>query len=434
MVKEINLNHICKIEGHAHLTLKIEKNKVLKAELKAAEGARFFEALVLNKKLKDVQEIVSRICGICSCAHSVACVQALENAVGIKPNEKQILIRELLTIGERIRSHATHLYFLVLPDYLGYDSALGMMSKYPKEVNDAIYMISTGNKIVEVAGGREIHPFLDIKEDFKLDKKALDELVERLKESLKISEKTMKLFSELKYPELKREIDYLSLKDEKRYANISGKIVSKSGGIDVHDYKQHLKENIKEYATSKFVLKDDKPYLTGAIARVKNNVKILEKEIDLKKYMKKLEENIDNPFYNNLAQAIEMHYLIKKCVEILQELKNIGEINPDRKIKVKAGEGVSAVEAPRGTLFHEYKINNNGEISYCNIITPTAQNLNMMEQDIARYVDILLEKKASKEKIVREVEKLIRAYDPCFSCSTHFLKVKWLGDFLKYLK
>lgn len=425
-MKEINMNHICKIEGHAHLTLKIEKNKVIKAELKAAEGARFFEALVLNKKVKDVQEIVSRICGICSCAHSVACVQALENALGMKPNEKQILIRELLTIGERIRSHATHLYFLVLPDYLGYDSALSMNEKYSKEVNDAIYMISTGNKIVEVAGGREIHPFLDIKEDFKLDEQGIKDIINRLKESLKISEKTMKLFSELKYPELKREIDYLSLKEENgKYANISGKVLSNSGKINIKDYRKHLDEDIKEYATSKFVLKDDKPYLTGAIARIKNNSEILEREPVLKKYLIKLKENIENPFYNNLAQAIEIYYEIKNGIELFEKLLKIGEINPDGEVKIKTGEGVGAVEAPRGTLFHEYKINNAGEISYCNIITPTAQNLNMMERDITKYVDILLEKKVSKEKIVSEIEKLIRAYDPCFSCSTHFLKVKW---------
>jgi sulfhydrogenase subunit alpha len=155
-------------------------------------------------------------------------------------------------------------------------------------------------------------------------------------------------------------------------------------------------------------------------------MKILEKEADLKKALNILKENLENPFYNNLAQAIEIHYEIKKGIEFFQRLLKIGPIINQGEVKVKAGEGVGAVEAPRGTLFHEYKINNDGEISYCNIITPTAQNLNMMERDIMQYVDILLSKGASKEKIVSEVEKLIRAYDPCFSCSTHFLKVKWL--------
>lgn len=424
MTKEINMNHICKIEGHAHLTLKINKGKVTKAELKAAEGARYFEALVLGKHVKDVQEIVSRICGICSCAHTVCSIQALEEALGIKPSRRQLIIRNLLTIGERIRSHATHLYFLVLPDYLGYEGALSMASKHPQEINDAIYLVSTGNKLVEAFGGREIHPFLDIKEEFEVSDKIIDELIERLEESKKIVTKTLKLFSELKYPELKRRVDCLSLVHPE-FPEIMGMVFSNSGAILDDDYKKHLKENIKEYATSKFVLKDGEPYLTGALARVKNNFPNLEKHWEISEYLKKMKENIQNPFYNNLAQAIELHVKIKEGISLLEGLKK-SEKTPRGEFKIKAGEGVSAVEAPRGTLFHEYKINKVGKVSFCNIITPTAQNLNMMERDIIKYVDILLEKDASKEEIVQEVEKLIRAYDPCFSCSTHFLKVKWL--------
>ena len=164
MTKEINLNHICKIEGHAHLTLKIENNKVKVCELKASEGARFFEALVINKKMEDIQEIVSRICGICSCAHSVAAIQALEEALHIKPTEQQIIIRELLMLGERIRSHATHLYFLALPDYYNAESALQLGKEHKKKINNALSVIGLGNKIVEVFGGREMHPFLKLKE------------------------------------------------------------------------------------------------------------------------------------------------------------------------------------------------------------------------------------------------------------------------------
>jgi sulfhydrogenase subunit alpha len=425
MTTEINMNHICKIEGHAHLTLKIDKGKVTKAELKASEGARYFEALVLGKQVKDVQEVVSRICGICSCAHTVAAVQALEEAIGIKPSTRQLIIRNLLAIGERIRSHATHLYFLVLPDYLGYEGALGMANKYPQEVNDAISLISTGNKIVETVGGREIHPFLEIKEEFEVKKEVIEDLIKRLEESKEIIPRTLKLFSGLKYPELKRRVDYLSLIHDK-YPEIMGMVFSNSGAILDDDYRKHLKENIKEYATSKFVLKDGEPYLTGASARIKNNLVNLEKKHwEIQGYIKKMKENFENPFYNNLAQAIELYVKIREGIELLKSLKS-SERNMRGEFEIKAGRGVSAVEAPRGTLFHEYKINEEGKIDYCNIITPTAQNLNMMERDIAKYTEILLAKDYSKEKIVQEIEKLIRAYDPCFSCSTHFLKVKWL--------
>lgn len=425
MTSEINLNQICKIEGHAHLTLKIENNKVKACELKAAEGARFFEALVMNKNLEDIQEIVSRICGICSCAHSVAAIQALEEALGIKPTEQQKIIRELLMIGERIRSHATHLYFLALPDYYGASSVLALGPKHKDKINNALQIISLGNKIVEVFGGREMHPFLKIKGQMpQID---LEPIKKQLKESKPLLSRTIELFAGLKYPELERETDYFSLKKENNYATISGKAASKSGIFIDDDYKKHLTENIKEYATSKFVLKDGKPYMLGAIARINNNSDELDSEtkLILNQTLNKLNLKLPfkNPHYNNLCQALELFHAVNKAIKLIERYTP-QEQKSD--VNIREGSGVSAVEAPRGILFHEYKINKEGKIIYCNIITPTTQNLNMIELDILQLVNQLLLKNTNKEEIVSEIEKLIRAYDPCFSCSTHFLKVKWL--------
>jgi len=428
MKKEITLNHIAKIEGHASLTLKIEKNKVKVCELKAQEGARFFEALVLNKKVEDVQEIVTRICGICSVAHSVCAIQALEEALRISPSKKQKALRELLMIGERIRSNATHLYFLSLPDYYNASSILDLVKKdsgHQEKINDALTLISLGNKIVEIFGGREIHPFLSIDEE--ISKVNSEKVISQLENSKSVIKKTIKLFSNLKYPEINRNIDYLSLKDtsKKDYATISGKIVSASGLIEDDDYKKHIKENIKEYATSKFALqKGDKIYVSGAIARINNNYETLDNET--KTFLKGFKLPLSNPFQNNFAQSLELLHLTNRAIKLIEILDNEVDVSEKKNIKIKEGHGVSAVEAPRGTLFHEYKIDKTGNISYCNIITPTVQNLNMMEQDIITIVNTALEKKKSKEEIVKDVEMLIRAYDPCFSCSTHFLEVKWL--------
>jgi sulfhydrogenase subunit alpha len=424
-MREISLNHICKIEGHAHLNLKIENNKVKICELKANEGARFFEALVINKNVEDIQEIVSRICGICSCAHSVASIQALEEALNIKPTEQQKAVREMLMIGERIRSHATHLYFLALPDYFNATSALTLGNKHKEKINDALAIVTLGNKIVEVFGGREMHPFLRIKEE--TPKTDFSQTLEQLENSKKIILRTIDLFASLKYPKLERETDYLSLKEKEVYAIISGKISSNTGLFIDNDYKKHLTENIKEYATSKFVLKENKPYVLGAIARINNNHEQLEDET--KKFFTKtlsklkLTLPLKNPYYNNLCQAIELLDTIYRGIKIIEKMPEKQDIS---EIKIKEGIGVSAVEAPRGTLFHEYKVDKTGKIIYCNIITPTCQNLNMMEHDIVLLVNQLLKNKSSKEEIIRQIEKLIRAYDPCFSCSTHFLKVKWL--------
>jgi sulfhydrogenase subunit alpha len=428
MTKEINLNHICKIEGHASLNLKIEKNKVVSCELKANEGARFFEALVINKKLKDIQEIVSRICGICSASHSVCSIQALEEAIGLKVTEQQKIIRELLMIGEIMRSHVTHLYFLALPDYLYVNSALELKKNHHDKINTSLSLINLGNKIIEIFGIRELHPFFSINQQLRnYDSNEILELL--YKSNDKILE-TIELFSSFKYPVLERKTEFFCLKDKNNPSIISGRIFSKELKFNDDDYKKHLKENIKEYATSKFVLIDNKPYQLGAISRINNNYDSL--DIETKTVVDKtlkhlgLSLPLNNPYYNNLCQAFELLQLKSRSIKLFKDLKEKYTPENSYEIKIQKGIGVSAVEAPRGTLFHEYEINDQGVITRCNIITPTAQNLNMMETDIILLVNSLLQKNTSRRIIIHEIEKLIRAYDPCFSCSTHFLEVKWL--------
>lgn len=379
----------------------------------------------MGRKIEDVQEIVSRICGICSCSHSVASVQGLEEALGITPTKQQKFIREILLLAERIRSHATHLYFMSLPDYLGASSVLSLGKEHRGKINDALKVITLGNKIVEEFGGREMHPFLKIQEETPSEH--FEELISKIESVRPTILKTIKLFSSLEYQNLERQSEYLSLKERGAYANISGKIVSQEDKFIDDDYKKHLKENIKEYATSKFVLHEGRPYSLGAIARISNNHKQLDtetkKELDIALKKLKLKLPLTNPHYNLICQSLE---LLNSANRIEELLKNPPVHEEITKFEIKPGTGVSAVEAPRGTLFHEYKIDKEGEITYCNIITPTAQNLNMMEHDITQLVDELLNKQTSQKEIVGQIEKLIRSYDPCFSCSTHFLKVNWL--------
>src|SRR3989339_880477 len=184
MAREITLNHICKIEGHANLNLKIE----------------------------NIQEIVSRICGICSSAHSVCSIQGLEDALGIKPTAQQKFIREMLMFGERIRSHATHLYFLALPDYFNVPSILEIGKEHKSKIDDALKIITLGNQLVEKFGGREMHPFLKIKEE--MEEVDYEKILQQLKNTKPIIMRTIKLFSEINYPEISRETDYLSLHKE----------------------------------------------------------------------------------------------------------------------------------------------------------------------------------------------------------------------------
>lgn len=422
---KITLNHITKIEGHASLNLKIKDSSVEICELSSTEGARFFESLLCGRNIAESQEITSRICGICSCVHTVCSLKVVENAIGIKVSKQTSLLRELLLLGERIRSHATHLYFFALPDYLGCESALEIAAKNREKIEDALALIKLGNLIAETVGGREMHPFTCVLGGFthipKQEK--IDLLLNELKENRDKAIKTLKLFSEIKYPTFENEIEHLCIKKGSQYPLLEGEIVSdKQFKKEQKKYSEFIEEKIENYSTGKFVVKKGGEYRVGALSRLNNCYSSLNEST--KKEIKKIEVKKNNPFHNNLAQAVELLDSIEIAIQIIKNNKFKGEPIPE--IKPKAGRGIAVVEAPRGVLIHDYKINKEGVIEKANIITPTCQNLRAMEADIKGYVSQLIREKISHEKLVLEIEKLIRSYDPCFSCSTHFLKVNWL--------
>jgi sulfhydrogenase subunit alpha len=424
MRKKIDMNYITKIEGHASLYLDISDGKVKECNLKSVEGARFFEGIVKGKHYTEIPEITSRICGICSCAHTITSIKAIENAFNIQVSEQTKLLRELLTIGERIRSHTTHLYFLVLPDYLGYESGIVMAKKHKKEVNRALELMKLGNNLIQVVGGRVMHPVtFEIGYCTYLPKKdELDDLLKRLKLHKRDAIKTAELFSSIDTPLFERETEYVSLKQLDGFPLISGDIISTKGlNIKANQYKKFFKEFIVPYSTAKFAVRDGKAYFTGALARVNTNQRLLCKEAEnmIKKSRKKFPSH--NPFYNNFAQSLELIHWIDRAIEIIEKWDFKKEY--PQEIKPKAEQGIAVTEAPRGLLFHDYIFDKKGIVKKCNIITPTAQFLNNLEKDIREYVSKNLIDKSEKE-LKLEIEKLIRAYDPCFSCSTHFLDLK----------
>ncbi len=423
MTQEITLNHITKIEGHAKLNLGIEKGKITKCELSSTEGSRYFEGIVLGRKFNEAHEITSRICGICSCAHVIAAITAIEDALGYTPSQQTKTLRKLLTLGERIRSHATHLYFLALPDYLGYESALAMASKYKKELQTALKMMKAGNQIINIIGGRDLHPVSATPGGWlKLPaKEKISEIKSFLEEIKSDAVKTCDLFLSLKYPDFESDTLCFSLANEKEYSMLDGKFSCEHSSFEKNRYHEFISEYHQAYSSANFVVKEGHRYMVGALSRMNNNYKNLSKNAKtmLKKSGIKLPSK--NPFCNNIAQAIELVHCIDEAIEICNSL----DIKPEQveNIPFRAGTGVGAIEVPRGTLWHEYTLDNNGVITKANIITPTAQNLLNMQEDIRAFVPRLLNKK--KEEIVLEIEKLIRSYDPCFSCSAHFLEVNW---------
>jgi len=416
----IKLNHITKIEGHASLAVKIEKGKITKCELSSTEGARFFEGLVVGKPFSEVQEITSRICGICSCSHTIAALQAVENAIGVRVSHQTEMLRELLMVGERIRSHASHLYFLALPDYYGYESAIDMARDNKRLVDSALEIIRLGNNIVSAAGGREIHPITAVVGGFTHvpSKEECAELSARLKKSRGFVKKTARLFLELDYPDFEKKTEYVSLKQG--FPLMDGVLVSTQGlHTSPKNYLKFFKEYIEEHSTAKFAVKDGKSYVGSALARINNNYNSL--SVTSRNLIEKSSLRFPsyNPFHNNAAQGIEILHWVERAIKILGHKFTFEGL---RSIKPRDGRGVSCVEAPRGLLFHDYSIRK-GLVEKCSIITPTCQNLRNIQEDIKAYLPHILDMK--KEQIVLEIEKLIRAYDPCFSCATHFLKVDW---------
>ncbi|NTV22752.1 MAG: Ni/Fe hydrogenase subunit alpha [Nanoarchaeota archaeon] len=420
----ITLNHITKIEGHAKLYVEIKDNKVLKCELSSVEGSRYFEGILKGKHYYEAHEITSRICGICSCGHNVAATSAIENALGIEVSKQTLALKKLMTLGERIRSHATHLYFLALPDYMGYESALAMLPKYKKEVKRALSLMRFGNNLVKVIGGRDLHQVsMTVGGFLKIPKKQeLDELAESAKILKEDAIETAKLFSKLTLYNIDDRCEHFSLHEKEEYAMLNSSLVSEKARFSEYEYLKYFEEYHNNYSTANFVSKDSKSFLVGSLSRINNNREQLSKDAKAILLSSSIKFPNTNPFTNNFCQAVELVHSMDQVIELCNSLTPKEErlVKP----KLKKTRGVSAVEVPRGTLFHDYTLDKEGVIVHANIITPTALNLKNMEENIRNMLPVLI-KKGNEEQVNLEIEKLIRCYDPCFSCSTHFLKVNW---------
>lgn len=421
----IKLNHITKVEGHGKLSVKVEKGKVEDVKFSVFEGARYFEGLVKGRSYHEIPVITQRICGICSQAHNLCALMAIENALDVKVSKQTKQLRELLMNSSLIMSHVLHLYFLALPDFLGFDNAVDMASKYMKEVKRGLKLKALGNKMCALVGGREIHSLTTRVGGFYSvpTQEQLNDLAKELKEAKKDVEATVALFGKLKVPEFERKSNYISLFKKKNYPLTEGSLITFEGKkITQEKYKELIKEKVVNYSTAKQARVDDNEYFVGALARINNNRSEL--SLNARKAINKFKIKFPNfnPYMNNFAQAVEVLHLFDATIKLLSEIKIRDEELPE--IKVKAGSGTAIVEAPRGILIHSYKLNSKGDVVEADIIAPTSQNCANIEEDIKQLLPGILHLK--KEQVVLEIEKLIRAYDPCISCSAHFLEVEGL--------
>lgn len=417
MAKKITPDYICKIEGHGSLDIDFKNNK---AYLNIHEGERLFEGLLIKRPLKDAPFITARICGVCPTVHYLTAICALENALKIKVSEETKLLRKILLAGQIIQSHTLHLFFLALPDYLNLNSGLDLIKRYPAEFHLALTLKKFSDQLIEIIGGRSVHPISPQISGF--DKiptlSELNQLLNNAEEVLDKAASTIKLFSQLPYPEIENKTEYLSLNGSKEYSIYNGNSIASSQqkNFKVVNYNKEIKEIIKKYSTAKFSLRKRKGFMVGSIARF--NIHAQDLNPKTQSLIKNIKISACNPFYNNLTQAIEIHHFLLEIISWIKRLLSL-DLNKASTFKfpIKAGYGVGACEAPRGTLYHAYKINQSGLIEKCDIITPTAQNLTSIEET----ANILLArtKNLTNKKRQHLLEMLVRAYDPCITCSVH---------------
>lgn len=427
MTHDINIHHVTRVEGHGNIVLNVNKGRIEELRLEIVESPRFFEVMLKGRRFDEAPHITSRICGICAISHASASIKACEMALGITPSKGALLLRKILMNAEILQSHILHVYLLAAPDFFGLGSVIPMAKSKPDIVKRALRLKSVANKICECIVGRHIHPIgMSIGGFNKLpNARVLGEVRGLLEGAIADLDETVNFFMELEMPELNRETTYVSLKNEEEYALYDGYIHTKDHTpVDALDYKDLITEEVIEYSTAKHAKTNDKSIMVGALARLNNNYDDLSDEA--KEAAKKLGMRFPctNPFMNNIAQVVESTHCVYDSLRLLDTISREGLDGDVPEIKVRAGRGVGIVEAPRGTLYHDYEIDDKGIMHTVNCIIPTGQNLANIEMDIEAMVPLIIN--LPKKEIELRLEMLVRAYDPCISCSTHFLKVKFV--------
>jgi coenzyme F420-reducing hydrogenase alpha subunit len=420
----INVNQITRVEGHGNILLDVTDGKIEKILWEVSESPRLFEVMLRGRGYEDVPYIASRICGICSIAHSTASIQAVEAAFGVVPSEQTILLRKLLFNAEILESHVLHALFLVAPDFFGKGSVFPLVATHKDTVVMALRLKKLAYNLAEVLAGRKTHPLGCIVGGFaKLPKLSdLKDMRKRLEDALVDMEAVVALFQTLQIPDFKRETEYIALKDTKEYAFISGHIASTDAGLaPLEKYLGVTNEFCVPHSTAKFTKNKRESYMVGALSRFNlNSDQLLPRAKEAAKKLGLVAPNT-NPYMITVAQVVETINAIEDSLNIIDTLLSRGLKEDNAPVKVKSGRGVGAVEAPRGILFHDYTFDDNGILLKANCIIPTNQNHNSIQKDMDALVPTILDQPEDKIRLM--LEMLVRAYDPCISCSTHMVTV-----------
>jgi sulfhydrogenase subunit alpha len=430
---DINVHHITRVEGHGNIVVNVTNGKIEKIQWQVPEAPRFFEAMVRGHSYQDIQLIVSRICGICSITHSLAATKAVESALGLKVSEQADKLRILMHYSEQLQSHTLHVGYLAAPDFFGAPSVVPLVAKALDAVKTIVKVHRIANEWSDLLAGRTTHPVTLIPGG--LTRIPTEKQLRQLQKTLKDTIPDLKAIAGVvlsvagNIPKFERETEYVSLKQTKpsAYTFYHGGITSGDNGgkiVPIEKWHDVANEYVVEQSTAKWTKWHRDSYAVGALARFNNNSELLSPMGKEAAKMFGLKKGCCNPFMNTVAQLVECFHVVETSIAMIDELLTKGLKEEKVSSSPKSGKGAGCVEAPRGILFHEYEFDKNGKCTAADICIPTGQNHANIQKDFEKLVPEIIHE---GENAVRgKLEMLVRSYDPCISCSTHLLDVKFV--------
>ena len=422
--RNIKVDYLARVEGEGSLYIKIRNDRVSDVKLKIFEPPRFFEAFLQGRQYSEVPDITARICGICPVAYQMSSVHAIEQAFGVEVEGQLREMRRLLYCGEWIESHALHVYMLHAPDFLGYQDAIQMAQDHPEIVTNGLQLKKAGNDIVNLIGGREIHPInVKVGGFYKLPSKSdMVKLGEQLRNVRDIAFEMVRFTASLPFPEFEQDYEFVALRHPDEYPFSEGRLVSNRGlDIPIAEYETYFAEEHVEHSTALHsVIRERGAYFVGPMARYNLNFDRLPATIQDLADEVGLGPECRNPFKSIIIRSLETLYAVDEALRIIDAYEKPGP--PSIKIEPSAGTGSGCTEAPRGILYHRYQVADDGNVVNALIVPPTSQNQKVIEDDLWHYAEMAID--LPDDKLTWQCEQAVRNYDPCISCSVHFLNLE----------
>lgn len=420
----INVPILTRVEGEGALELTVRNNTIESLKLKIYEPPRLFEKFLEGRSYKEVLDFVARICGICPVAYQMSAVHALESIFDISPGSWVHDMRRVFYCGEWLESHSMHIHFLAVPDFFGFSTAIEMAKEYPEEIRRGLRLQSVGNALIKLFGQRSVHPVGACVGGFfqAPSQKEVESILKKLQACINDAEELIKWTASLPFLDNTHDFICVSLRHPQEYPMNEGNIVSDKGlNITTDEFENYFKEFQVPYSNALHCTLQNKSYLVGPLARFNNNCDHLPKKIQNLIGKIGIKFPSKNMHHSIIARAIEIYYGILEAIRILKNYtlpkSSKGDINP------KAGIGFACTEAPRGILWQRYEMDANGLVKSAKIVPPTSQNQARIEEDLKISLTQYGLNKDERELRFYS-EKLIRNYDPCISCSTHFLDLR----------